>query len=759
MTTRAGPVLVVIEDIHWADRATIGLLRQVIHSDLESFVLLATFRNTELDRVSSLSGFLADLWREPSVSRIDLEGLSPTETAALVNQTTGSAPDEHTISILSARTNGNPFYLLQLQRGDISLTNSSGLSTSLREVILDRVAKLGTSSRGTMDAAAILGTEFDSAVLVQMLRNEDQFEKSAEVERFLVQAEHSRLLLQDPGGGSGYRFSHELVRENLLEQIAPARRAQLHEAAANAILACSNDESALPASELAGHFAEAAVLGEREPAARWALAAAAQALARMAPDDAIALVEQGLAFVEEGESALKLELLLIEVDAQAIRMDLDRHRRALFAAVAAARQLRDPASIARAIDRDTVLPVMGTIDEELLALKQEVLAALGQEPSVQRTRVLLSSVYQRTIGGEGWAAADQAREALADARSLGDSESLAAALYAVASSTLGQPNLKDQLEVAAELMELSDRNADMAPERHGLRFRALLALIAGDRHGFNADADALDRFAAQSSSTFLQSLIGEWRVMQALLDGRIEAAETLANAVLGIAGDDPNFLLGWLVEMIAIRTYQGRVAELVPLADTALAEHPDLDALRALVAGAHLAAGNPVRARSLAIPLIADQQVHLRVDWLRPAALAYLTPVVASTMSGAESLALAEELRPYEGQLLVAGAGALVAGAADHCRARLLAAAHPNQPDEPLKLFARSLELADRTASPTLLTDIRIDFAVFLLERDELGAADEASVLLDEARDSATRCGLRSSLTALAQLASRAEVN
>ena len=602
-----------------------------------------------------------------------------------------------------------------------------------------------------LSAAAVLGTEFDVRTLERMVEAGAGPGGPADVGRELDKGTGARLLNRTMGSDSHYRFVHDLVHETLIEQMSTVRRAQLHEAAGHAILALHPDNPDAYAEELAVHFDEAAVLGSGARAASWSLTAARQAVAGLAPDDAVARAERGLAHAAD-DDALVLDLLIVVTEAQAIRMDLERHRSAMFAAIDAARRLGDPVSMARAIDRDTAQPVMGTIDEELLAIKQAVLAELGPEPTPQRVRLLLSSVYQRTIGGQGWTASDQAHEALTAARALADPDSLLAALYALASSLLGQPDLVEQRAVVDELTALSDGRTEGVPERHGLRFRAPLRLITGDRRGFDSDAEDLSHFADRTNSTFLRSMIGEWRVLQSLLDGELEAAEQRANGVLAISGDEPNFLLGWFVEMVEIRTRQSRIGELLPLADETLAQHPELPVLRACVAGVHLSAGDEEGASSLADALYVGGRVALGSDWLRPAALGYLAPVTAATRGREECLSLADELEPYAGQLLVAGAGAHVAGLADHCRALVLARAGPERLDEALLLTRTAIDLADAVRSPVLATDVRITQAEFMVRLGRAGDRSEVASILDQALSDARSLGLKQALTRLEAL-------
>lgn len=699
----AGPVLLVLEDVHWADQATIALIRHLVTADdLAGVALMATFRNDELDREHPLPALLAELWREPSVTRLDLAGLPRGDTGALASQVRGGGFSAADLERLQLRTNGNPLFVLQLLRPG----TAQRVPGSLREVVLDRVARLGAVANRVLRIAAALGGEVDARLLVAVVRELEVPDAERAVADALDAATAARLL--EHPEGDRYCFAHDVVREALYGELNPVAAARTHAAAGRALLALHADDLAPYQLELAMHFGAAAARGEGERAAVHGLAAAQQAIERLAPDDALALAAAATAHLPPGleHDRIRLGLALVAVDAQGIRMDLPAHRAATLDAVRIARRLDDPQALADCVDRRYIPMSMGSLDEELLAIKLEALGALGGQPSAQRVRLLAGASYQRMLGGHGWSAIPQAEQALADARTLGDPNSVITGLYAVASATRGLPDLEPQLAVAEELVALGRDRADLSPECNGWRFRAALRLAGGDRDGFERDLATMDEFGARTGSVFVRSTLALWRTLLALLDGDLPAAERHAGTVLELSAGHPNFVLGHFVELVEIRTLQGRAADICDAALTTSERVPGLGVLRAVAARVHLDAGDPETAARLVEGLLVDGVWQIAEDWLRPPTLAYLAPVARAVCGATQRAALAALLAPYAGQLVVAGPGALVVDAVDHARAILLG---PARQAEATRLLRSALSLAERVRSPVLTARIRAD--------------------------------------------------
>ncbi|MEO9223451.1 MAG: AAA family ATPase [Acidimicrobiales bacterium] len=728
------PALLVLEDLHWADLSTIALLRQLIVAPgPERLAIFGTFRDTELSRRHPLPGLLADLWREARASRLEVGGLSATDTEELAGALAGEAVPADVISRVHSRADGNPFFLLQLLRDRPGAEDT--LPAGVTEVVLDQAARLGDDTVDALTMAAVIGDGFDVEVLHAALGADPDghIANLGEVADRVSAAVAAGLVDTLPEAKDAYRFRHDLVRETLLGTLTADRLAEFHSCAAQAVVATYRDLTAHLTS-LAAHYCAAGAHGDWRLAGEYAARAARQAIERHAPDEALALVEAGLAAipqdVDSSADTLRFELLLMRTDAHATRMDLGGHHQAVLDAAAVARRLDSPAALAQAVMRNTVIPVMGTLDEDLLDLKHEAIAGL-QAGDPLRVSLLVSASYQRTIGGHGWAAADQARQAVVEARILADPNALIAALSGLAAATLGRPDIGAQQAIAEELTSLGTDRDDLPFEYDGRRYRGILRLAAGDREGFEADGAGMDALAQRTGAVFLRTLAAEWRALLATAEADLPRAEKLAYEVLADAGDDPNFLLGWLVQMAVIRAEQDRTADILPVVQGARDEHPNLAALRGLTSWLLASAGDREAARELAAPLLTDDFRAVPSDWLRPATYSWLVP--AAVFAGNDtSRALAEQLEPYAGRLLIAGAGTLVTGSADRFRGALLAAAGAPT-SETTPLFDAGIALERRIGAHTLVAHAMLDHATALLASDDPNDHTAAKDLIGQA--------------------------
>jgi len=263
--------------------------------------------------------------------------------------------------------------------------------------------------------------------------------------------------------------------------------------------------------------------------------------------------------------------------------------------------------------------------------------------------------------------------AVTEARRCNDNLTLSDALYALAGALLGTPGIESQLAIDDELVNLSRSVPNAIGPADGRRFLGVNHLALGNRHAFEADLEAMVGDAERLQHGVLRAMATSWRALLALLDGDLTLAEDMANNVIVDAGDDPNFQLGWMVHLCTIRAEQGRLDEFLPLVEQVAAEHGDLFAIRALVAWTFAAAGLHDRSREIVASDLDDGLQRLGADWLRPAALGLLAPVIAGFGDEWCARRMLELLEPYSGQLLIVGSGTTVVGSADHFRGVLLA--------------------------------------------------------------------------------------
>src|SRR6185437_3552915 len=239
--SREAPLVLVIEDAHWADTPTLLLLRHLARGASDARALLvATFRDTEAEVPEALASALVDLRRSEGVSRMRLGALSAGEVSEFVRSAGGGAlgsglPDPG--RVLYDLTGGNAFLMTELWRTlvDTSTVSAAGDGARLaramaelgspegvREVVGQRLAQLDPATIALVELGAVAGQEFDLSVIAPS-RVAD-----AQLHAALEQAIAHGMIVEVPSGRLAYRFAHELVRRALYDRIPGLRRAELH---------------------------------------------------------------------------------------------------------------------------------------------------------------------------------------------------------------------------------------------------------------------------------------------------------------------------------------------------------------------------------------------------------------------------------------------------------------------------------------------------------------------------------------------------
>ena len=223
----AAPVLLVLDDLHWADRGTLQLLRHVLRAqDAARVLIVGTCRDGEAS--AELVALLADLRRDRLLQRLPLAGLDPHAVRALMAAHADRDVPCTLVRTVHAETDGNPFFveevvrhLLETGRWTDALTPGQiGVPEGIRDVLLRRLARLSDACRTALLHAAVLGREFDFPTL-QVMSDGDEDATIAALEEALA----ARLLVETP---AGYAFAHALVRETLYGTLSAQRRQRLH---------------------------------------------------------------------------------------------------------------------------------------------------------------------------------------------------------------------------------------------------------------------------------------------------------------------------------------------------------------------------------------------------------------------------------------------------------------------------------------------------------------------------------------------------
>ena len=305
------PVLVAIEDVHWADESSLGLLSALPASLANSPVLIAFTTRPPASESSAarLREVFADLTRSPDFHELRLDGLSFSETTELIGTATQWSVPPDLVGVIHRRTDGNPYFIKECLKvvekmidhdfvgapgGTTTASYAFDVPDTIQGLLAQRIETLPSESQELLVAAAIVGRQFSVRVLSETSRVEDTL---ALLEK-LGHASESGLIEPLGVGVSEFRFVHALVREALLIRPRPAERVRLHAAAAMAIEKVHGTDSSEHTSELAYHYAEAAALTGTEPAVRFGVLAAQQAIAVKGYSEAVEIISRALEVAE-----------------------------------------------------------------------------------------------------------------------------------------------------------------------------------------------------------------------------------------------------------------------------------------------------------------------------------------------------------------------------------------------------------------------------------------------------------------------------
>ena len=749
---RRRPVLLVLEDGHWADGPTLGLLRHLARSSADvRLLLLATFRDTEADVPEPVSETLADLRRSDGVVRLRLGGLSGDDVTEFVRRAGGGEPgtgEQELARAISDLTDGNAFLVCELWRalvdsgavaidgGALVLTRAPeelGTPESVREVVGRRLARLAPATSDLLELAATAGAEFELDVLRRAAGGD-----VGELATALDEGVRSGLIVELPSRGLAYRFTHELFRRSLYDGLTGVRRAELHLRVGEALEA-AGARSGRALADLAHHFAAAAPFGGAARGVEYNVLAARAAGDALAFDEAAERLRVAL---ELGiDDPAERARLLLELGTATHRAGTALDALAAFGEAAEiAEGLGDAELLARAAigyEEACWRPVI--TDRVAVELLERAASALDDEASYLRVRVLGGLARSLEIRGWHEHGAEARTEAIAMARELGDRAALANVLVSSYWSR-GTRSLQDILEMLTEARDLAEDLGDIEVATEATQWRVPTLVALGDIDAARREIDAVRETAERSSQPFHLHVAAHGGSALALCDGRLADAETLAARShrwsLLLTGRDASGVYG--IQMFSVRREQGRLAEMAPvirlLAADAERGGPWQPGLAALLTEL----GMESEARRELGRVVADGLDAFRPSlWL--AGLTYLTDATAALGDEAAAALLYPELESYAGANVMIGHVAACYGAADRYRGML--AAVLGEWDLAEGHFEAALALNRRMGARTWLAHTAYEYGRMLRARGAT-SRERADALLGEAGALAERIGM-----------------
>ncbi|MEU5877531.1 BTAD domain-containing putative transcriptional regulator [Spirillospora sp. NPDC047279] len=651
LTGGGEPLLVFVDDLHWADVSSLRLLAYVAEAAVRRpLLVLTTLRPEPGDHPDELRDVLGGLSRLEGTERFDLGPFTAADVSSYL-RSRGIAEVPDLVGDLLERTGGNPFYLGEVLRLRESARGAAGAEAAgavppgAREVIERRVAQLPEETGRTLRALAVAGAEAGIDLLEAVTGT------TAEEVMMALEPAVATGLLTEPPTGADYRFSHGLVREALYSGLSRLERSRLHLRVGEAL------EPVLPAAQaaiLARHFGRAAKVGGAAKAVEHAARAARHATGQLAYTEAVEFWELALAASAPGADAERARLLT----------GLGNARRSAGDATGASRDLDDAFELARrADDQDALIGVITAFSGPTLwnwrpfgVVKDSVVAAIEDllaRPLDDRDRAaLLGALGVELCYGPRRAEGERhAAEGVELARKIGDPGLRAQTLNNLLLAAFVPGGTATQRRTAEEMAALS--GVPRSTELIARLFLMSCLLRAADLPGWDRELARCRVLLGDRPRPELESMVRIAETARATLDGRWDDAEALVGAFTALGFGSTPWGARFRIHVTGYTCARGRgggaemVDDLVNAADV-----PDMVPLRPLAVLAAAEAGRDDLARDL----VARWGTEVPDTWIAD----FLIPVwgLAAARLGVPDPAEAyERIAPRAGQLVICGMG------------------------------------------------------------------------------------------------------
>ena len=756
---RRSGLLLVLDDLQWADEASAVLLADVVRQLRGTLILvLATYRESAASDYDTSAGLLPRLSADANTERVDLLGLAAGAVGDML-LAAGLPASADQAGEVHSETGGNPFLVRELARMLAEQRRGGPVPGRVAEATAHRLAQLSDPARALARTAAVAGNNFSAGVVARILE--------VRVLALLGPLDECRaagfLVAGDRPGD--HRFSHALVRSAVAAGLSAAEQRRLHAAAADAIEALYEGQLDLHLAEVARHRVEASLPGDRAVAVAACEAAAGVAAESLAFEEAVRLYRQALS-VGEGEirdpDRFRLELALAEALHRS--GDLPGSQRTAAAVGRRAERQRDRLWLARTalVMEATGVPEW---DGEICRICEQALAG-NDLPGDLRARV--SSRYAQALvyRDEYDRAGQVSQDALAAAGSAGDPVVLVDALRARQLACCAPDGVAERGVLASRMLEVADALGSAWLEMWGRLWRIDTLFETGQLRSVRSELADLEICVERVPGPLAQWHFLETSAALALATGRFTEATRLAadafkvfsdmghpvafggySVILGQAGLHIGFGRSGMIELFdqipdhlrpdAVDTTRG-VATVFPALSFALIRLHEGD--RAAAEAAYAQAG-PVRSWT---PIPA----------MRLAAWAHGLPVAISLGRTQDIEFLAAQFEPFRGQHVANGAGpGVYMGPVELPLGQ--AAAALGRLDPAVDDLRTAASICDANGARGCAVQARVELAAALTRRQAPGDQDEAQAALDAAAAEAEQLGMAPFTAWIEQLRAR----
>jgi hypothetical protein len=733
------PLLIVLDDVHDADAASLALATLVCRSLADSALLVVTTQRPAGHAGQDAAALLGELNRQGTL--VPVEALDQAAVAAQAAALAGTRLDPQQAAWLHRASGGNPFFVDQLvrwsaMRPGTGVPGELPVSAAVRRVVGERLAGLGGDARRVVTVAAVAGDEVDQEVLATVaglppLRFTDA----------VAQAVAAGILGRGSSPHPSCGFVHALLREAAYAEIDAEVRRGLHLQLAAALEELPHRPGRL--AMLAHHYRAALPVGDPQVMVDRTVAAAEAALRAFAHEAAVAHCTAGLAAIGpygSGGAARRwrARLLCALGEAQQHAGDPVRARQTLLDAYGLASDADDPVLAADAAVRMPRLTQFLVPDRELEAVLTGALEALGDAAPALRVRLLARRAVIAEDAQDRRARSGQAVEA---ARQLGDETLLAEVLSARLYVLWAPETAEERLVTSTEIIDLGVRTGEVRRELDGRMWRLISLLEFGRVAEAEAELGQYERLAERLGQPEFLFFARSRRATLATLRGRFEEAERLTRTAYDLAvtaglPDALNVLVG---QLGTIATARGTAAMEALATEEWLGERLRAAGGPPLLIRAQglLAAGRREEARDLFRAGLSAADFPPPSRWL----LLWLVAELAYGLGELDAArSVHDELLRYADRFVVAAGAVLCGGAAS--RLLGLCALTLGQPDEAVGWLRQAVASNRRVGAAPFVARAQAELATALHRRNQAGDADQARRLLAEAAEAAAELGM-----------------
>jgi class 3 adenylate cyclase len=760
----ASPIVIILDDLHWSDKPTLLMLRYLARNvPGHRILLLGAYRDVELDRTHPLAEVLASLRRESFYHRVLLRGLPESDVIAWL---TALAEDDADDEAMAARralaealfreTEGNPFFISEVLthlveegklyreagqwRSNVSSPSELGIPEGVREVVGRRLSRVSDTCNRMLTLASAMPAGFTWELLRALSDEEEDVLLDT-----LDEALAARLVHERSGPGTAtYEFTHALIRQTLYGELSAPRRVLLHRRIGERLEGLYGAKPGPHLPELAHHFFQAAPGGDIDKAIDYAVEAAKRAAANCAYEEAVehygrALQALELTPAEDAERRCQMLVTLAETHTRAGTVDQGRQVALEVAAIARAHGWRDRlAQAALHLSHEFMQALIP--DPERLDLVNEALELFGDEQGALALRLVCRHTMENASIDPAQARRSAAR-ALEMAKQMGDPESLARACYAARFAHTAIEHLSERLEFTSTMIDMAREAGFEMLLTAGLAGRFIDWLESGDAPAAKRDLAAHDAIATSGREPFNLWQADVFNCLIALLDGRFEEAEQLAEEANARADrfEHPGGPTYYAIQKSRVRAERGELEENLAQVRAVNEMIPHVG-WQSRIAQICAELGREDEAREEFEKLAVDDFGTIPHDAVWLVTITYAAEVAAFLRDAERAAILYELLRPHAERMVVVVSAACNGSVWRYLGLLATTLGHFEDAEQH---FEKAIDTARGLEAPPLAARAQCDYTDLLLARTATGDVERALQLSSAALATARRLGMK----------------